>query len=153
MTVNRTSGEHMRLDGYLSRFHLSKFSPSTDCAGVYQHTVEYVHTIIDMAISTGSVKPVGMIIFNLPDTWQWVPPPNDCPGPLRMPGQWVHVAGKQGGDEVERVSAAPLAHANSGSGIAELKPQPSVLKNLPPAPSQEVRGLLQFQLQPETPLL
>ena len=137
MIGNRTRVTNMRLKGYLSRFHLSKFISSTSCAGVYVNTVEYVHAIIDVAISAGGVKPAGVIIFNLPDTWQWVAPPNDRPGPSRMPGQWVNAAGRQGEEEVKGVSAAPLERAESGNGSVQLKPhQPSI--DLPPLPPAEV---------------
>ena len=131
MIGNRTSVTNMRLEGHL----MSKFI-SRSCAGVYVNTVEYVHAIIDVAISAGGVKPAGVIIFNLPDTWQWVAPPNDRPGPSRMPGQWVNAAGRQGEEEVKGVSAAPLERAESGNGSVQLKHQPSI--DLPPLPPAEV---------------
>ena len=133
MIGNRTSVTNMRLEGHL----MSKFISSTSCAGVYVNTVEYVHAIIDVAISAGGVKPAGVIIFNLPDTWQWVAPPNDRPGPSRMPGKWVNAAGRQGEEEVKRVSAAPLARAKSGNGSMQF-PLPQLSMDLPPPPPAEV---------------
>ena len=121
--------------------HLGHFHSSTD--NIYAQKVEYVRASIDIAmLAVGERQPVGVIIFNLPAEWQWVPAPKivavmkytlnlemwACKpsAPAEVSGRWMHVGGGRAAEEMCKSTevvnaAAPLALAGSSSDIDACK--------------------------------
>jgi hypothetical protein len=119
--------------------HLGHFHSSTD--NIYAQKVEYVRASIDIAmLAVGEKQPVGVIIFNLPAEWQWVPAPKTVAvmkytlnlemwackpsAPAEVSGRWMHVGGGRAAEEMCKTTevvnaAAPLARAESRSDIQE----------------------------------
>ena len=137
--VHQEGNELLVQMGMTLDVHLGHFHSSTD--NIYAQKVEYVRASIDIAmLAVGERQPVGVIIFNLPAEWQWVPAPKTVAvmtctlnlemwackpsAPAEVPGRWMHVGGGRAAEETCKTTevvnaAAPLARAESSSDIQE----------------------------------
>jgi len=83
--VHQEGNELLVQMGMTLDVHLGHFHSSTD--NIYAQKVEYVRASIDIAmLAVGEKQPVGVIIFNLPAEWQWVPVRDGLSGGPRNSG-------------------------------------------------------------------